>query len=103
MGLNNENIYNEMEPKEELLKLYDKMSLFILREIKNNNVDPLEVAHESGLSSDKMLEVLCNNSKGDYLAFREMDVSIKKLVKERNIRLEGELKSAINQKNELKR
>ena len=89
--------------KIELKKLYDEMSTFIVKEIKYNKVDPVDVAHESGISADEMLEILFDEEKGDYLAFREMNVSIKKLVKERNTRLEGELKSAINQKNELKR
>ena len=66
---------------EKLSKLYDKMSLDIINTLKDSNLDPNDVAHESGLSSDKMLELLFDSKNGDYLAYREMDESIKRLSK----------------------
>jgi len=75
----------ELKP---LLTLYRKMSNELIYNIRDNGIDPTEVAIDSGISSEKMLELLVNSDKGDYLAYKELDDSVKRLSKRKEKTIE---------------
>ena len=84
--MDKDNINNEeLKP---LFNLYRKMSDEIIYDIRNNDIDPSEVAIESGISAERMLELLVNSDKGDYLAYKGMDESVKKLSKRKEKTIE---------------
>ena len=74
------NMDNENE-KNKLISLYSEMSDKLINDLRISKVSPNEVALDVGVSSEKMLDLLFNSDKGDYLAYREIDASIKKLTK----------------------
>jgi len=77
---------NIKDNNKKLSGLYTEMSDKIINELRMTKINPNDVALDVGVSSEKMLDLLFNSDNGDYLAYREIDASIKKLTKSRSER-----------------
>ena len=77
---------NIKDNNKKLSGLYTEISDKIINELRITKINPNDVALDVGVSSEKMLDLLFNSDNGDYLAYREIDASIKKLTKSRSER-----------------
>ena len=70
----------EVEP---LFMLYEKISNELISDMRKNNLNPNDVALETGITSEYMLNLLVTPTNGDYLAYKSIDTSVKKLSKKK--------------------
>jgi hypothetical protein len=70
--------------KNNVYELYSKISNDLIYKFKASGVNPNDVSIDTGISSETMLDLLFNADKGDFLAYREIDSSIKRLTKNRS-------------------
>lgn len=61
-------------------KLCKEISDSIIDELRNSNISASDVALESGMTEDELLDLLTLKKK-DYLAYKTADTTIKKLSK----------------------